>query len=100
MAGTKELIPWRDLQDCGGIFTSWSPIVIPCLHAATSRATRELPNAGLEVAKGLLRHFTLHFPPLGHPQRVPQKLAPEGAGHRALGFIDLKLQAGVQLLVF
>lgn len=66
-------------------------------HAARTRAACELPNADLEVVQCLISHCTFDFFALGHPQLIAQKLAPKGAGHRTLGFVDLKLQAAIQL---
>jgi hypothetical protein len=53
----------------------------------------------LKLSSALLGHCTFDFAPaLGHPQRVAQELAPQGAAHRALGFVDLKLQAAYSFL--
>ena len=46
----------------------------------------------LNVASGLAATLRLTSA-LGHPQLVAQELAPQGAGHRALGLVDLQLAA-------
>jgi hypothetical protein len=67
------------------------------LHATSAHANCELPDSGLEAVQRLLGHCTFNLLALARPQRVAQEFASEGAAHRTLGFVDLKLEPGVQL---
>jgi hypothetical protein len=66
------------------------------LHAASARASGQLPDPLLERRHRLVGHPAFH-PICGKLEAVAQKLSPRHARYRTLGLIDLEPQLAVTL---